>query len=86
MSGRANLAVAEGPMQCLEDFADLRAGERIVNIFTILPGFDAILGSQPRQLLRDRRLSACNQLCKLGHGLLASDQQTQDDWLLGPMP
>jgi hypothetical protein len=69
----ADLTVAAGPMQCREDFADLRPGERMGNIFTVLPGFDAILDSQPRQLLRDRRLSACNKLCKLGHSLLASD-------------
>ena len=47
-------------MGCLDDFVDLR------NIFTVPSGFGEILGSQPGQLLRDRRLPAPNQPSKLG--------------------
>jgi hypothetical protein len=66
-------------MRRLDDFVDLRPRERIVNVFTLASGFDEILGSQPRQLLRDCRLPAPNQLPKFGHGFLAFDQKTQDD-------
>jgi hypothetical protein len=53
-------------MQCLDDFVDLRPGERIVNILTVPSGFDEILGSQPGPSLSARRLWAPNQLSKLG--------------------
>ena len=53
-------------MRCLDDFVNHRLGERIANIFTVPSGFGEILGSQPGQLLRDRRLPAPNQPSKLG--------------------
>jgi len=65
------------PMQGLGDFVDLRRGERIANIFTVPSGLDEILGSQPGPLLRDRCLSAPNQLSKLGPVFCLRPEETE---------
>lgn len=69
--------LAEGTMQRADDVANFGARQGIENILSLTPGFNQSVGAQPRQLLRDRRLTQAEHILNLGHRLFP-DEQTED--------
>ena len=61
--------LAEGTMQRADDVANFGARQGIENILSLTPGFNQSVGAQPRQLLRDRRLTQAEHILNLGHRL-----------------